>query len=154
MMFVIQKRTDRNGNPPETDCVPVLFQEYLFLGLWNKVNFFERYIGVQFCFAVCVDGNHIQKALRLYTFFYASTYSPLFMNGKLVYVVLTRSSCMLWFPFNLRVNLSPFTKDYRGGERLYEPIDIFGVPPEGGIIIHKRKYQKTLIVRPVSHLMS
>lgn len=37
---------------------------------------------------------------------------------------------MLWFPFNLRVNLSPFTKDYRGGEQMNEPQSNFCTPAE------------------------
>ena len=39
---------------------------------------------------------------------------------------------MLWFPFKNRVNLSPFTKDYRGGEHNNEPINNFSNPPYGG----------------------
>lgn len=42
---------------------------------------------------------------------------------------------MLWFLFIYRVNLSPFTKDYRGEEHLNELDSIFGTPSFGGVII-------------------
>ncbi len=46
---------------------------------------------------------------------------------------------MLWFPFKSRANLSPFTKDYRGGEQLNEPIANFWKPTQWWVIINSRK---------------
>ncbi len=34
-----------------------------------------------------------------------------------------RSGNQLWFSFKPRINLSPFTKDFRGGEQQNESID-------------------------------
>lgn len=45
---------------------------------------------------------------------------------------------MLWFLFIHRVNLSPFTKDYRGEEQFNELDSIFGTPSDGGVINKKR----------------
>ena len=38
------------------------------------------------------------------------------------------SHLQLWFLFNPRINLSPFTKDFRGEEHFNESIDLFFKP--------------------------
>lgn len=44
---------------------------------------------------------------------------------------------LLWFLFNKRENLSPFTKDFRGEEHFNESIDNFSYPsPKGDQIIN------------------
>ena len=39
---------------------------------------------------------------------------------------------LLWFHFNKRENLSPFTKDFRGEEQINESIDQFFTPLQKG----------------------
>ena len=65
---------------------------------------------------------------------------------------------MLDFPFSslvestlvflqTRINLSPFTKDFRGGEQLNESIDQFFVAlPLGGVSIKKKKVELVPVV--------
>lgn len=49
---------------------------------------------------------------------------------------------MLWFLFIHRVNLSPFTKDYRGEEQSNELDSIFGTPSNGGVIKLRKEFGK------------
>lgn len=49
---------------------------------------------------------------------------------------------MLWFLFIHRVNLSPFTKDYRGEEHLNELDSIFGTPSKDGVNNNKSRFFK------------
>lgn len=57
-----------------------------------------------------------------------------------------RFNQQLWFLFIQRVNLSPFTKDFRGGERYNESIDqFFEALPDRRVPI-KRKITALLIL--------
>ena len=48
----------------------------------------------------------------------------------------------LWFSFIPRINLSPFTKDFRGGEQQNESIDQFFVTlPTAGFFLTNIKFQ-------------
>ena len=61
-----------------------------------------------------------------------------YLNGRKISVKFNK----LWFSFIPRTNLSPFTKDFRGGEQQNESIDQFFVTlPTAGFSLINIKFQ-------------
>jgi len=48
---------------------------------------------------------------------------PFLTQEHVVYIEVREWLSSLWFLFNPRINLSPFTKDFRGEEHYNESID-------------------------------